>query len=75
MLTAELSRLPEQLFHLCIISFVPVAFGLHHEDRNVFIKCVIIILEGCGNCFGISGNSGILNAFGLLSQGVNVVIS
>jgi len=30
MLTTEFRRLPEQLFHLCVVSLVPKSFGLHH---------------------------------------------
>lgn len=61
MLTAEFSRLSEDLLDLSVVSFIPVHFGLHHKYWNIEIKGGIILLESNSDGLGVSGDSCILN--------------
>lgn len=74
-LTTEFGRLSEYFFYLGIVRFVPVDFCLHHEDWNILIQGLVILLKGSCDSLRISGDSSILNGFCLLSQDVDVVVS
>lgn len=74
-LTTELGRLSKDFLDLGVVGFVPVNFCLHHEDWNILIQGLVILLKCSSDSLGISGDSCILNGFGFLSQNVDVVVS
>ena len=74
MLTAEFGTLSEDLLDHGIVLQVPVSLGLHHQNRYVFVKCSIILLEGGVDGLGVSCNSSILNGLGFLSQSVDMLV-
>jgi len=74
-LRAKLCWLTEDLFYLGIISHLPVDLGLHHENRDILVKCLVILLKGLVDSLWVSCYSCILDLFGLLSQCINVGIS
>jgi hypothetical protein len=73
-LTAEFCTLSEDLLDHGIVLQVPVSLGLHHQNRNVFVKCGIILLEGGVDGLRVSCNSGILNSLGFLSESVDMFV-
>ena len=75
MLTAELGRLSEDFFNLEVISLIPIGFCLHHEHRDVLVERSVVILQGLRDCFGVSGDSGVLDRFRLFSEAVDVGVA
>jgi hypothetical protein len=73
-LTAEFGTLSEDLFDHGIVLQVPVSLGLHHQHRDVLVKCSIILLEGRVDGLGIPCNSGILNSLGFLSESIDMFV-
>jgi len=73
-LTAEFGTLSEDLLDHGIVLQVPVSLGLHHQHRNVLVKCRIILLEGGVDGLRVSCNSGILNGLGFLSESVDMFV-
>jgi hypothetical protein len=74
MLTAEFGTLSEDLLDHGIVLQVPVSLGLHHQNRYVFVKCSIILLEGGVDGLGVSCNSSILNGLGFLSESIDMFV-
>lgn len=72
---AELSTLFEYLLNSSVVLFIPVKLGLHHEDRDVLVESRIIFLQGRVDGLRVTSNTGILNCFSLLSEGVDMVRS
>jgi hypothetical protein len=73
-LTAEFGTLSEDLLDHGIVLQVPVSLGLHHQHRNVLVKCSIILLESRVDGLGVSCDSGILNGLGFLSESVDMFV-
>ena len=73
-LTAELSRLTENLLHHGVIIVVPVHFCLHHEDRDILVQSQIVLLQGIVNGLGVAGDPGILDRLCLLAESVDVLV-
>jgi hypothetical protein len=48
---------------------------LHHENWDIEIKGSIILLKSNCDGLGVSGDSGILDRFGFLSQRIDMVVS
>lgn len=42
-LAAKLSTLTENLLDHVVVSFVPIYFRLHHQYRNILVKCLVIL--------------------------------
>ena len=75
MFTTELSRLSEDFLNLGVVSLVPIYLGLHHKHWDVLVKGGVILLQSSGDCLRISSESGVLDSLGLLSKGVNMLVS
>lgn len=45
-LGAEFGRLFEDFLNGCVVLFIPVELGLHHENRDVLVKARIVFLKG-----------------------------
>jgi hypothetical protein len=74
MLTAEFGTLSEDLLDHGIVLQVPVSLGLHHQNRYVFVKCSIILLEGGVDGLRVSCNPSILNGLGFLSESIDMFV-
>lgn len=72
-LGAEFGRLFEDFLNSCVVLFIPVQFGLHHQDRDVLVKAGVVFLQGHVDSLGVTGNTRILNSFGFLTESVDVV--
>lgn len=72
MFTAKFSTLAENFLNHIIVSFVPINLCLHHEDRNILVKCLIVFRQGRVYCFAVSCNSSILNGFGLFTKCIDM---
>jgi hypothetical protein len=67
MFAAELSRLSEDFFNLRVVAFVPIHFGLHHQNWDIEVESRVILLEGDSDLLGVSCNSCILDRLCFLS--------
>ena len=72
MLTAELSRLSEYFLYHSVVSFVPVDFGLHHQNWNVLVQSLVILLKGLVYSFVVTSDSSVLNCLSFFAQGVDM---
>lgn len=45
MFAAELGGLAENFFDHGVVSLVPIKFCLHHEDRNILVQSLIVLLK------------------------------
>ena len=72
-LGAEFSGLFEDFLDGCVVLFVPVELGLHHEDRDVLVKTRIVFLEGHVDGLSFTSDTGILDGLGFLTESVDVV--
>jgi len=74
-LRTELSRLSENLLNLGVVSSIPVHLSLNHEDRDVLLKSIIILFQGCLDLLVVSRESSILDSLGVLSENINMLVS
>jgi len=73
MFAAELSGLPEYLFHHGVVFPVPVDGGHPHQDGNVLVQGIVVQLQRSLDGSVISLKTGVLDAFGMPSQALDVL--
>ena len=74
-LAAELGGLTEDLLHHGVVVVVPVDLCLHHQDGNILVESQVILLKRIVDALRISSDSCILDGLGLLTEGVNMLVS
>ena len=72
-LGAEFGRLFEDFLNGCVVLFIPVELGLHHENRDVLVKARIVFLKSHVDGLRVTGDTGILDSLGFLTESVDVV--
>ena len=74
MVSTELSTLPEQFFHNCVILLVPVDLGLRHQHRDILLEAFVELFQGLLDSLVVFVQSGVLNALGELAEGIDIAI-
>lgn len=74
MVCTKLSALSEQLFNHRVVLLVPVDLGLRHQHWNVLLQTLIKLLQRLLDAFVVLREPCVLNAFGKLSQRVDVPV-
>ena len=72
-LGTEFGRLFEDFLNGCVVLFIPVELGLHHENRDVLVKARIVFLKSHVDGLRVTGDTGILDSLGFLTESVDVV--
>lgn len=71
----EFGTLSEKFLNYWVVLFIPINFGLRHQDWDVFLQTLVKLLQRFFNTIVIFSQSGILDTFGELSQRINVSVS
>ena len=63
----------ENLLDHVVVALIPVNFRLHHQHGDVLVESLVVFGKRSVDSFGVTGDTGILNCFGLFAQSVDMV--